>query len=347
MKYIQTSIGLEWSCCLEDELKEIQEFFRNYFTIETVSVNSDCDIYIRFYPYSKFDNRTFTSLDFQHVVIRNSSAEQFCFEGDTASKNSIEWIHCPSTKTALLFYHEEKTIVAFITSSSHYQIVDLIRCLVINNEEYKGTMILHASGVVYNDSGIAFVGSKGAGKTTFSLDLAKQEGVYFFSGDKLFLRLQNDGIVMHPWPDYPHVGTGTIYADNTMLAGLIKKGYNISRCNPNSKILLNQYELCDIFNLTPYYKPVYLRKILLPRIENAETTVERIFHMEEIFISNLEFSEENRFTQWTKYIIPLPKRKQLNRILRLRNKLVDIPFFSLRGNTHMTDSQRAMILCSN
>ncbi len=91
-------------------------------------------------------------------------------------------------------------------------LIELVRYYGLLVEQAKGTAIMHASAVMSRDGGdvIAIGGIKGAGKTTTMLDLVLSGDYLYFSGDKLLLDVVDGKVRARGWPDYPHVGLGTL-----------------------------------------------------------------------------------------------------------------------------------------
>ena len=102
------------------------------------------------------------------------------------------------------FYGDEAT--AFI------HLIELVRYFGLLVEQAKGTAILHSSAVLDGKTGgvIAIAGVKGAGKTTTMLDLVLGQGHRYFSGDKLLLDVVDGRLRARGWPDYPHIGLGSL-----------------------------------------------------------------------------------------------------------------------------------------
>jgi hypothetical protein len=101
-------------------------------------------------------------------------------------------------------------IVVFVSRSSLYHVLELVRYSALLVEESRGNIVLHASAVSLNDTAILIVGSKGAGKTTTLIGLTSSGRVRYLSGDKVLVTVTESGALVRGWPDYPHVGIGTL-----------------------------------------------------------------------------------------------------------------------------------------
>lgn len=92
-------------------------------------------------------------------------------------------------------------------------LIELVRYYGLLVEQAKGSVIMHASAVVARDGAIiAIGGAKGAGKTSTMLDLVLSQDYRYFSGDKLLLDIVDGHVRARGWPDYPHIGIGTLRA---------------------------------------------------------------------------------------------------------------------------------------
>lgn len=76
-----------------------------------------------------------------------------------------------------------------------------------------GWTVLHASAVVRDDQAVLTFGSKGAGKTTTALTLARQPGWALLANDRVFIRHdETEGLQVLPWPSAAAIGLGLLEA---------------------------------------------------------------------------------------------------------------------------------------
>lgn len=99
-------------------------------------------------------------------------------------------------------------------STAFIHLIELVRYYGLLIEQAQGTVILHSAAVRQRDSDnvIAIIGAKGAGKTTTMLSLLANKNYVYFSGDKLLLSYSEGELKVRGWPDYPHVGIGTLHS---------------------------------------------------------------------------------------------------------------------------------------
>ena len=76
-----------------------------------------------------------------------------------------------------------------------------LELLLIQYLAQERSLIVHACGVVDNDTGMLFVGESGAGKSTISNLWHQHNGITILSDDRIILRKRNGALWMHgtPW----------------------------------------------------------------------------------------------------------------------------------------------------
>jgi hypothetical protein len=76
-----------------------------------------------------------------------------------------------------------------------------------------GWTVLHASAVVRGQQTVLTFGSKGAGKTTTALTLARRSGWALLANDRVFIRHDEaEGLQVLPWPSAAAIGLGLLEA---------------------------------------------------------------------------------------------------------------------------------------
>lgn len=76
----------------------------------------------------------------------------------------------------------------------------------------EGWTLLHASAVVSDGRAVLTFGSKGAGKTTIALLLARHCGWELLANDRIFVRASPAGVQILPWPAAAAIGLGLLDA---------------------------------------------------------------------------------------------------------------------------------------
>ncbi|MGH4001483.1 MAG: hypothetical protein ACRDTJ_28935, partial [Pseudonocardiaceae bacterium] len=76
----------------------------------------------------------------------------------------------------------------------------------------EGWTLLHASAVVSDGRAVLTFGSKGAGKTTTALLLARHCGWKLLANDRIFVRVDPSGVQILPWPAAAAIGLGLLDA---------------------------------------------------------------------------------------------------------------------------------------
>jgi hypothetical protein len=163
----------------------------------------------------------------ERMTIRRSSAPEFTFTADRVrDEESVTYANENATvRLPRGLRPAGNRVEVGVTAGAVVQMIDLVRDLVTRHEEARGTIILHASGVVHGDEVVAIAGSKGAGKTTLLLRLLAGGKVSYFTGDKLFCRVVDGRLRALPWRDWPYVGVGTLRA--SPLRGALADGLGL------------------------------------------------------------------------------------------------------------------------
>ncbi|ERS84729.1 hypothetical protein Q672_18995 [Marinobacter sp. EVN1] len=146
-------------------------------------------------------------------TIRRSTAEAFNLElsrGELSDGTQIAWNE--RDQTGYAFVPGSKRMDLYISDSSFIHLIEFFRYYCLLLEAGKGSVLLHASAVENLETGevLAIGGVKGAGKTTTMLNLVGSGKYGFFSGDKLLVDLHEGALRVRGWPDYPHVGVGSL-----------------------------------------------------------------------------------------------------------------------------------------
>lgn len=236
LNYHRTTVGFDVSREVKQQFSPVLAFFRHSLS------EAPCRVPQFIVSVTRHSASSMKLGGAEVVTIRRSSAAEFTF---TASRvrdaETVLYVNADTTvRLPRRLRPTENLITLGVTDGSVVQSIDLIRDLIIRHEETCGTMILHASGVLYDDRVVAIAGRKGAGKTTMLLRLLDEGGVSYFTGDKLFCTARGRQICGAPWRDWPYVGVGTlrtvprlsVFAEEHL-------GEDLQTCDPDVKLLLD------------------------------------------------------------------------------------------------------------
>jgi hypothetical protein len=243
-------------------------------------------------------------------VIRRSAAAEFNFDAHVVDRGGRRlYVNRATLLDAPADAREDSTFLLRITDGSTVQVLDFVRDLVIRNEEDHGTVVLHASGVHRDGEALVIAGPKGAGKTTTLLSVLRSESWHYFTGDKLFCLLDDGGITVYPWRDYPYVGVGTIRAD-AWLAGLVREQVDprLDAHEPGHKILMDPDVFESWLGAEFSAEPKRLAGILLPEVRPGEPLMvrhltddnERWAHLNKI----IDRQVDTTFFTWQSHLVP-------------------------------------------
>lgn len=212
--------------------------------------------------------------------------------------------------------------------------MEFIRDIVIKDKENKGSIILHAAAVHKNDKVVAISGAKGAGKSTATMELIFNAGYEFFTGDKLFVRVKDNKIIAKGWPDYPHLGVGTISRYDTLIdyCGTEK----IQNADPSDKIIFSPEDFYDIAELKVNNETGVLSAFIFPQFNvNNASNVIKVDNVAQKIEANIEYKEDFPMSQWHEMVKKKYNRDENQKILC--ECLEQIPGYSWKGNFNAQD----------
>ena len=156
--------------------------------------------------------------DAEPVLIRRSRTEFFTVRARQVGGPERPGLVCDASGTWLAFtpgrHHVRLDVPGHRPGR---ELIELVRNTVLGNEENHGVVIVHAAVVDLGGRAVVIVGPKGAGKTSTALEMILHHGGRMLSGDKALLLpagpgtgAGGDAVRVAGWPDWPHVGLGTV-----------------------------------------------------------------------------------------------------------------------------------------
>jgi hypothetical protein len=275
--------------------------------------------------------------DVPESVIRRSSAAEFTFDAHVVHDGARRrYVNRTTVLDAPLDARKDNTFGVRLTKASTVQVLDFVRDLVIRHEEDLGTVVLHASGVQRDGEAVIIAGPKGAGKTTTLLSALRRPSWRYFTGDKLFCSIEDDGRVMvHPWRDYPYVGVGTIRAD-PQLEKLVRDRVDpaLDSHDPGHKILMDPDVFESWLGSEFSAEPRRLAAVFLPQVRPGEPLTvrrltdgnERWSHLNKI----VDRQVDTTFFTWQTHLVPDYSRFYQS-LARLRTALAPVAMVRLSG----------------
>lgn len=269
-------------------------------------------------------------------IVRRSNAAEFNFDAHVVVEGGRKrYVNRATLVDAPLDVAIDNVFTIRITEKSTVQVLDFVRDLVIRHEENEGTVVLHASGVCRDGRAVIIAGAKGAGKTTTLLSVLRRPGWRYFTGDKLFCKLEDDQITVYPWRDYPYVGVGTIRSD-PRLEKLVRENVDerIDVYEPGHKILMDPDVFESWVGAEFSAEPLPLAALLLPEVKPGEPLTtwrltdgnERWAHLNKI----VDRQVDTTFFTWQSHLVPDYARFYAS-LAELRPALETVEIIRLRG----------------
>lgn len=316
-------------------LQSILDFFSTHFLYEKKRrENVLGDLYIETYKYFEENVEKLYEGEGKKVLIRKSSAKRF-----NLSATQYEWLQYriykyDDIKTAFIMDKNRKKIYAYLSDLSEIAAVELIRDLIIKDQENKGTLILHAAAVEKDGEATIIAASKGSGKSTTCLEFVMKYGYRLVSGDKVFIQVKDNEVFVKGWPDYPHLGIGTLRKYD-MLLDMVKDKVTEDMTS-RDKILFNPSAFYSLPSIQVNPNMMLLKCCVFPVFEEGKgvTTVKKCQDCTEDIIRNLEFKNDFPISKWHDYIVVDNDRESI--VQRLRKSLALQNGYELSGNLIFT-----------
>lgn len=329
LKYIDTIINIK-KCVTNETIETIIKFFQLYLEKDN-HWSKDVLANIYFYDNSFFEKNflKFCGSIVAKKIIRISSAKRFNLSVKEYVYGDYHIFIYDHNGTAIIMNYFNHNVYIFMTDSSEIAIVEFLRDIIIKDQENKGSIILHAAAVEKDNKVIAISGVKGAGKSTATMELIFHAGYHFFSGDKLFVRVENEQIIAKGWPDYPHLGVGTLCRYDTLINYC--EEVDIKNKKANDKILLPPKKFYDIIELAINRNEAVLSAIIFPDFDlKNQSQVARIDNVPQRLVGNIEYKEDFPMAKW--HDLVKPEYNRMNQEKILKDRLMKVPGYAWKGN---------------
>lgn len=346
LRFLETNLQFFVNNMILSEISDVFDFFSSHFTITQERLEV-ADILIHVEPYDQFNENHFEMTHFEEVTIRKNYYENFNLFGEKGRTidGKLEIINSRHTQTALVLNKDERVVTLYISSYSHIQVIDFIRDVILRIEEKRGSLVLHASAITNGQKTIAIVGRKGAGKSTFLLEMVVKHGFQFLTGDKLILRVTTDGTMVYGWPDYPSIGYGTILKYPKLVEYLELNGYQINPECPEDKILFPPQILKSALGYEYAQGPFSLDIVILPNVlDGEELSLDNVGIQAPSVTEHLELSIDYKFNNWNSLISSVSKAEIEPHIKAFSEALNLCSFWEIKGKGDLNKDHVEMIL---
>lgn len=256
-------------------MENVIRFFSTHFSIDFGKKDGSALATIKVSRVKEPKQFFQTSEKVDNLYIRKSASDFFSIFVEKRTTGGIEYFYSKEANVSLVYHKELKNIEVYCSFKPNQReemiLIELIRDLVLKNEELHGSIVVHAASAEKNGEVILITGPKGAGKSTVLLELVRDHGYNFFSGDKTFLWVKEDCLMAKGWPDYPHLGLGTISKYPELVAKLsledeVRKN-QATIWSTRHKMPVPPEVLADFVKFSSPEKIAKLKKIIMPSVQ--------------------------------------------------------------------------------
>jgi len=282
--------------CVEQRREFYQRFFAfvsPYFLPQ--KDEGEIDLYLNLKEDTAFSWEWKKQCRLEHQI-RHSSAEAFnliLMRGELADGTHVAWNERDTTGYA--FTQGTQQMDMYVSNNSFIHLIEFFRYYLLLLEVSRGSMLLHASAVENTVSGkiVAICGAKGAGKTSTMLNLLESSRFRYFSGDKLLVDMHDNALRVRGWPDYPHVGVGSLRQHPKLChrIGLVTSEPPMSVANDSDKYLFTP-ELFYSALGKPFVQEGPLEAVLLSDIMGEKLDPVCLKHKEKLDLDESKLFED-------------------------------------------------------
>lgn len=332
LSFRDTRIRLDVEESVEPCLRPALRFLRHAITPQA---GGPANFVVRVIPYASATDRSGVSQG--EVIIRRSTAPEFNIVAHwyrTEDRHRYVNQRC-ILETPVRCTGRNDSFTLAIRTGAQVQVIDFLRDLIIRHEENLGAISIHAAGVLTGHGGWAIAGSKGAGKTTTLLSLIHSPELRYWSGDKLFLEEGASGFSARAWPDWPHIGAGTIRHIPWLQRHVARElDIDPNELASDRKLLIDPDVFARWIDLRFSMNPVSLTGLLCPQFVPGKPLELSVIDDPErkwaIVNQIIERSADTSFFGWQTYLVPDYFALYAN-VKRLRSRLARLPFVAIRG----------------
>ncbi|MFE0461434.1 hypothetical protein ACFW1A_19515 [Kitasatospora sp. NPDC058965] len=271
----------------------------------------------------------------EELYVRKSASPFFTVPARRSTEHGRELLECTRTGTRFAFDPAAGEVRVAVGADGQLDLVELVRDLVLKAEENTGAAVLHATAAYRDGSVVLVTGAKGAGKSTVLLELVEKFGYQVMSGDKTLLRTGPQGLYATGWPDYPHLGYGTVakYPGLREIAGLAAdyRPRPDHAFSPLGKFAVDPVGFRQRFASAPPGVRAPVAAVVHPAIGPGERTVLAPAAPDAgELLANLESAFEGAHAHWHHF---LPDRRAGHRaaVEAVIGELAKAPAFTLTG----------------
>ena len=342
MRFLHSTIAFSVDPSIR--MDAVFDFFSSHFSVyDHVEDNPLANIILT------RDIEPFRDIDFMsghHMFLRKSYSDFFTIPGKRVIRDGVEFIQCTKTNTLLAFDRTNKRITIAVRSNDIHAeelvCIELIRDLVLKNEETHGVIVLHATCAYKRDAATVIVGPKGAGKSSTLLELVHKFDFLFMSGDKTLLWVQDGQLMAAGWPDYPHLGLGTL-SKYPELVSTFKLSEQIANAQQNIwstqyKMAIDPQRFKQLIPHAPQGIVCPVGNFFYPRLFPSETCsivpLENHLHL---LTPHIERSFVDGEDQWNHYVLPNERLNLEQSMDTCLDRAVHMKGFELIGSGEITD----------
>lgn len=207
--------------------------------------------------------------------------------------------------------------------------------------ENQGAIVLHGAVVAFDDTGIAFIGDKGAGKTTVLLSLLRRRGGSYVANDRFFLWPHAGRFRMTGWPTTCRINPATFIAFEE-LHTLIPKSERDALLGPDEnawrtsreKVLLLPRDIGPLLQASTRQSAEVKAVVLLEQAGEPLSSFADLpaGHAEDVLRRNLFTPVDVDYPNWLGLEQPPMARRQAASDQAVGYLLSSLPAFRLRLN---------------